>query len=231
METRLNLKIVDPYNIQLGNHFHDLIKRYHFIAQALNIDKEEKNDKSLPNWGYIEAVQLKYYGLVEALWNSNLIKPNMKVVDVGCGYGTTLFNVAMQFNHYHKHSGSKLFNNTYTGIEKDPDYIDRFQYLKSLWKDNDMMLTIKNADIIEEQYGDYDLILSYCPYRDVKMANALYKKIFGEMKSGSILIEHFNDGKGHNEILINSYKELSNNTLQVATLLFGGKKSAVYIKL
>ena len=29
------------------------------------------------DWGYVEANQKKYYGIVEALWNANLIKKNM----------------------------------------------------------------------------------------------------------------------------------------------------------
>ncbi len=229
MKTTFDLEIVDAYNLQLGNAFHEVIKKYVNIADALNFDREEKNDLSLnTDWGYVEAKQKKYYGLVEALWNSNLIKKNMNICDLGCGFGTTLFNIAFQFRHYKNALQDKnIFNNIYTGIEIDKDYIDRFKYVKTMWDKYDLTLNMVNEDIMTHDCKDYDLITSYSPIKNNEKLYEMYKHIFSSLKKGCIFIEHYGNGLGKSEMLLEICKE---SLLSKVTLLFGGKKQTIFIK-
>jgi SAM-dependent methyltransferase len=231
-QSELKVKIVDTHNIQLGDHFNEMIKKYVFVADALNINKKEIekefNKGKIKESGYIEGNQRTYYGLVEALWNSKLIKPTMNIVDIGCGYGTTLFNVALQFQNYSKNNGQKLFINNYTGIEKDKEIIKRWKYLRHLWDNFIMSTNIINADLMTCSYSDYDLILSYAPYQESHHLAEMYYKIFIEMKSGALFLERRKFGEDYpKNPLPDVYKKCD---MEEVTLLFGGKPQSIFVK-
>lgn len=230
MKTKLDIEIVDAYNVQLGNAFHEVIKKYVNISDALNFDREEKNDLSLnKDWGYVEANQKKYYGIVEALWNANLLKKNMSICDLGCGMATSIFNIAFQFRHYKNAiQDEELFNNKYTGIEIDKDYIERLRYVKPMWDKYDLELNVINEDIMTHDFKNYDLITSYSPIKNNKKLHEMYVRIFNSLNKGCIFIEHYGSGLGEGDIILDIFK---NNSLYKAELLFGGKKQFIFIKI
>jgi len=228
MNTTLNFEIIDTYNIQLGDYFNEVIKNYINVVEILNYDQKIKLENNKENWAYIEAKQKSYYGLIEALWNSNLIKKNMNVLDIGSGYGTTLFNLAFQFKHYKKCIEENIFNNTYTGIEIDKTIINRLKYINTIWEKNDLVYNIINKDVMDHNYSQYDLITCYTPLKNEENLYKMYEKIFKEIKEKTLFIEHYNHGLGVNKIL---YKNIKQFNLGSATLLFGGKKQNIYFKL
>ena len=73
-------------HILWSNHINSAVKNYSVIADAINPDNLIK-EKSDINFGYVEGTQCKYYGMVESLWNSGVLKDNMKVIDLGGGLG------------------------------------------------------------------------------------------------------------------------------------------------
>jgi len=99
MEATFKINMLDTFNIQQGDHFNSMVNEYSTISKAVNPDND-KDGKSTTHFEYIEGVQRKYYGLVEALSNSGLLKDNMKIVDLGCGLCTTLYNIMGQFKSY-----------------------------------------------------------------------------------------------------------------------------------
>ena len=228
MDTPLQLKISDPYNIQLGNHFNDIILKYISVADSLNINANEKYENNLEEYPYIEARQQDYYGLIEALWNSGVLKRNMNIIDIGCGFGTTLYNIAHQFKHYNDAIGDSYFNISFTGIENDKKILKRWQYLENLWKPLKVSKEIKEADLKKGiDYKDYDLILTFHPLRENKEMVEAYKDIFNQMKKGAIFFEYMESGKGHASQIIELQKEFS---FSIGKLMFGGKIQSILIK-
>jgi len=217
VETTIKFKMVDTCSIQLGDHFNTMVGNYITIAKVINPDRVILHHDN-ENHKYIEANQKQYYGLIEALANSNLLKNNSKIVDLGCGLCTTLYNLSLQFLHYN-------INANFYGIEHNKELIDTFtNYLSPLWTSNKPSLSLE--DIMKSDLTNYDLILSYQPLKGDNVRN-MYNKISNEMKSGSIFYEHRHKEKECREILNNC---MSKNNIEPITLLFGGEKQPLFIK-
>jgi len=215
MEATFKINMVDICDIQLGDHFNTLVNKYSNIAQTLNPDKFNKEKLDL-NFSYVESKQRKYYGLVETLWNSGLLKDNMKIIDLGCGLCTTLYNLNLQFKNYNIPS-------SFYGVEYNEELLKIFgKYLSPLWENNFPKFAL--GDIMDCDLSQYDLILSYQPFKDLELLEKMYNKVFSEMKSGSIFHEH--NYKDCNETLQRSV----NNNIEPKIFLFGGEKQPLFIK-
>jgi cyclopropane fatty-acyl-phospholipid synthase-like methyltransferase len=202
-------------HINWGDHFSNSVRKYSIIADSINTDKDVVDNKTTHL--YKEALQRKYYGMVESLWNSGLLKEDMKIIDLGCGLCTTLYNLNLQFKKY------ELKANFY-GVDHNEELLKLFtKHLSQFWTDN--KLHVGPKDIMECDLSDYDLILSYQPFK-VSHMDKMYDKVFKEMKAGSIFHEH-NAYKDCREVLINSS---SKNNMEEKVLLFGGEKQTLFIK-
>ena len=225
METTIKLKMVDTCNIQLGNHFNNIVNDYSTIAKAISPDKTI-DKKSELYFEYVEGLQRKYYGLVEALANNGILRDNIKVVDLGCGLCTTLYNIMGQFKGY------GLSANFY-GIEHNDELLKSFnKYLSPLWEDNIPYFSV--GDIMECELSYYDLILTFQPFKKLDDINSMYDRVFEKMKVGSIFHEHMVNGAKvvHNleeckQALFNSANK---NNMEQRVLLFGGQKQILFIK-
>ena len=172
------------------------------------------------NWNYIEGKQKRYYGLYEALYNSNFItNNNFKVMDIGCGACSTLYNVSRQFKQY----GANIECN---GVEHNKEIINLFQkYLYNLW--DNTKLSLFTQDLFEHNYSEYDLILSYLPLKKPIDQEKMYSKIFNEMKPGALFHEHYGEGKGKDDLLLNMDKKINIKPIE---LLFGGRVNYLFLK-
>tara|TARA_R110000751_G_scaffold39596_1_gene93887 strand:- start:1149 stop:1829 length:681 start_codon:yes stop_codon:yes gene_type:complete len=225
METTIKLKMVDTCNIQLGNHFNNIVNDYSTIAKAISPDKTI-DKKSELHFEYIEGVQRKYYGLVEALSNNGLLSDNIKVVDLGCGLCTTLYNIMGQFKAY------GIPANFY-GVEYNEELLKTFvKYLSPLWGDNVPSFMV--CDIMKCDVSDYDLILTYQPFKKLDDINNMYDKVFKEMKIGSIFYEHMINGASPvykleecKELFLNNVNKYN---MEKRVLLFGGERQILFIK-
>ena len=168
-------------HILWSNHINSAVKNYSVIADAINPDNLIK-EKSDINFGYVEGTQCKYYGMVESLWNSGVLKDNMKVIDLGCGLCTTLYNLNLQFKNYE-------IKADFYGIDHNEELLKLVtKHLSQFWVDNE--LSIGSKDIMECDLSDYDLILTYLPFKKLEDVNNMYNKIFKGMKVGSVFHEH-----------------------------------------
>jgi cyclopropane fatty-acyl-phospholipid synthase-like methyltransferase len=202
-------------HINWGNHFSNSVRKYSIIADSINTDKDVVDNKTTHL--YKEALQRKYYGMVESLWNSGLLKEDMKIIDLGCGLCTTLYNLNLQFKKY------ELKGNFY-GVDYNEELLKLFtKHLSQFWVDN--KLTVGPKDIMECDLSDYDLILSYQPFKS-NYIDKMYNKVFKEMKTGSIFHEH----SGYDDCREVLMGVSSKNDMEEKVLLFGGEKQFLYIK-
>ena len=202
-------------HINWGDHFSNSVRKYSIIADSINTDKDVVDNKTTHL--YKEALQRKYYGMVESLWNSGLLKEDMKIIDLGCGLCTTLYNLNLQFKKYELKA-------TFYGVDYNEELLKLFtKHLSQFWKDN--KLHVGPKDIMKCELSDYDLILSFQPFK-ANYIDKMYNKVFKEMKKDSIFYEH-TPHKDCREVLINSSTK---NNMEVKTLLFGGERQFLYIK-
>lgn len=213
--TTLNIKLLDPFNIQLGDNFNNLINQYVCIAKSLT--QHDPGNKI--NYEYIEGIQKNYYGMFEALYNKDLIKEKTKIIDIGCGVCSTLYNLSKQFKYY------KADIECY-GVEYNKELIKLFQkYLYNLW--DDTKLSLFTQDLFEHNYSEYDLILCFTPFKKEEDLEKTYTKVFNEMKPGALFFENWDAGKGKNDVLLNMYKKPNIKTIN---LLFGGRINYLFTK-
>jgi hypothetical protein len=202
-------------HIQWGDHLNNTIKKYSIIADAINPDKNV--DDSSTTHPYKESAQRKYYGMVESLWNSGLLKEDMKVMDLGCGLCTTLYNLNLQFKNYEIRAD-------FYGIDHNEELLKlTTKHLSQFWVDNKLSIGLNG--IMDFDSSDYDLILSYQPFKD-DYVGKMYDKIFREMKTGSIFYEH-SGFSSCREVLMESSSE---NNMKERVLLFGGEKQTLFLK-
>ena len=203
-------------HVQWGDHLNNAVKKYSIIADVINPDKNIK-DNNTTTWHYKEGSQNKYYGMVESLWNSGLLKEDMKVIDLGCGLCTTLYNLNLQFKTYE-------INAEFYGIDHNEELLKlTTKHLSQFWVDN--KLSIGLNDIMDVDLSDYDLILSFQAFKDDHI-DKMYNKVFKEMKTGSVFYEHSGFGTCREALMESS----SENNMEERALLFGGEKQILFIK-
>ena len=202
-------------HMQWGDHLNDTVKKYSIIADAINPDKNiDDNSTTHP---YKEAAQRKYYGMVESLWNSGLLKEDIKIIDLGCGLCTTLYNLNLQFKNYE-------IKADFYGVDHNEELLKLFtKHLLQFWVNNKLSIGLK--DIMKFDLSDYDLILSYQPFKD-DYVDKMYDKVFKEMKTGSIFYEH----SGFSDCRVALQRSANKHNIEEKFLLFGGEKQTIFIK-
>ena len=125
------------------------VTTYKNIASTINPHKDNKFVDKFKE-GYVEGKQDNYEGFIDALFNSNLLKPQgtLNICDVGFGLGTTLYNISQQLKTYEDFSTSNnlalnlsywgtLQHVGYYGVEYDKELIDKFeQHLSMFWSNS-----------------------------------------------------------------------------------------------
>jgi hypothetical protein len=87
----------------------------------------------------------------------------------------------------------------FTGIEKNSEYVTFVESrLANLWQGR---LNLINGDIMQQDYSKHNIIYSYSQFNNTKKLDAMYTKIRDDIKVGSVLIEHTNNGLGSMESL------------------------------
>jgi 2-polyprenyl-3-methyl-5-hydroxy-6-metoxy-1,4-benzoquinol methylase len=212
-------------HILWSDHLNTTVKKYSIIADAIKPDKllEKKSDI---NFEYVEGTQCKYYGMVESLWNSGILKDNMKVIDLGCGLCTTLYNLNLQFKNYE-------IKADFYGIDHNEELLKLVtKHLSQFWVDNE--LSVGPKDIMECDLSGYDLILTFLPFKELEDIDNMYNKVFKEMKVGSVFHEHVINGAKLVHKLGECRQLILNNAnkhnMEEKVLLFGGEKQFLYIK-
>ena len=166
------------------------------------IEKMEINDLANDDtWHYIESDIVKNKKLIKKLDEFGLLKKENNVCDCGIGLGKTLFDIYINSKNI-----NKKFN--FYGIEKEEHYIHLFENnLRNYWKGD---IKIFNEDIMDHNYSNYNIVYTYTPFKKQKDLKTFYKKIIDEIKDGSLLIEHIEDGKGMSNCLLDISKEYEN---------------------
>lgn len=143
-------------------------------------------------WLYIQSNLDNNIFLLKKMEDMGLIPDSGKVCDCGIGLGTAIFDIYLQS----KEIGKKY---TFTGIEKQEKYIGYLnEYLFDFWNGE---LELVHGDLMDQNYGVFDIVYSYTPFRDMEKLRNFYLKIISEMRAGSILVENKNYGLGEKEIL------------------------------
>ena len=131
---------------------------YYSISKSLFTDFDDKKNEfdSEQEWHYILSNLDQNIFLLKRLDDLNLLKDSIKMVDCGIGLGTTLYDFYLQ---------SKEFKNKtfyFTGIEKHEIYTEFLK--KNLLEKWNGELTLIEDDIINQNYGDYDIVYTYTPF-------------------------------------------------------------------
>jgi len=151
-------------------------------------------------WLYIQSNLDQNIFLLKNLENHGLLPDSARICDCGIGLGTALFDIYLQS----KDLGKEY---SFIGIEKQTNYVDYLnESLLSFWNED---LEIISGDLMEQRYGEYDIVYCYTPFRDVDKLSNFYLKVISEMSEGSILIENKNWGLGEGEILSTISEDIS----------------------
>ena len=143
-------------------------------------------------WLYIQSNLSQNIFLLKKLGDLGLIPDSGKICDCGIGLGTAIFDIYLQSKDIEK-------NYSFVGIEKQSSYLEFLrERLLGFWNGN---LEIVEGDLMDQKYGEYDIVYCYTPFRDAEKLKEFYLKVISEMSEGSILIENNKCGLGEGEIL------------------------------
>lgn len=149
-------------------------------------------------WHYLLSDLEMNIFLLKRLDNLGLLKQKNSICDAGIGLGSALFDLFLQSEDL----TDKSF--TFAGIEKSDRYMDFLKInLLDFWMGK---LSLIQSDIMDCDYSTYDIIYTYCPFKNDQKLMDFYTKVVEEMKPESILIEHRNYGLGMNRCLEEFYQ-------------------------
>jgi len=144
-------------------------------------------------WHYLLSDLEMNIFLLKRLDNLGLLKQRNSICDAGIGLGSALFDLFLQSEDL----TDKNF--TFTGIEKSERYMNFLKRnLLDFWMGK---LSLVQSDIMDCDYSTYDIIYTYCPFKNEEKLMDFYTKVVEEMNPESILIEHRNYGLGMNKCL------------------------------
>ena len=169
----------------------DLIEYYNITSNFTSNLTVDVFTNAGENYNILSDINQNIF-LLNQMNQMNLLKEVNHICDCGIGLGNTLFEIYLQSKEL-----DKLFS--FTGIEKQKVYFDFIkENLLHLWKDR---LILKNDDLMNIDYSPYNIIYSYSPFNNYNQLKLMYNKISSEIESGSIVIEHANQGLGHFNLL------------------------------
>jgi hypothetical protein len=143
-------------------------------------------------WLYIQSNLDQNIFLLRRLDDLGLLPVVGRVCDCGIGLGTALFDIYLQSKDLCK-------DYSFVGIEKQTRYLDYIvDNLLDFWNGD---LEVIDGDLMDQDYGGFDIIYCYTPFRDILKLRLFYLKLISEMSIGSILVENKNFGLGEGGIL------------------------------
>jgi len=171
-----------------------LLLEYHAAASALCTEfdgnKPEFSDKQ--QWHYIMSDMEQNILLLKRLHERGLVKDGSKMADCGIGLGTALYDFFLQ-------SKELGLDFSFAGIEKHAPYL---QFLKDSLIDRwEGKLDLIEGGIEDQSYGEYDIVYSFTPFRDLDKLKDFYEKVASELKPGAIFIENKCGGLGMRNML------------------------------
>ena len=171
-----------------------LLLEYHSMAESMwtQFDGNKPEFADGQKWYYIMSDMEQNIFLLKRLYERGLIKDGAKMVDCGIGLGTALYDFFLQS----KYLGLSF---EFFGIESHDPYA---HYLKNCLMDRwDGNLELIEGCIEDQEYGAYDIIYSFTPFRNLEKLKEFYEKVAAEMKPGSIFIENKCGGLGMQNML------------------------------
>ena len=124
-------------------------------------DKDQKHKWiPFPCGSFIDAC-------LEAFFLTGGVVKTKTFLDIGCGIGTKVMLADVLFDAH--------------GLELSEEYLKVAKLIgcRNVWQEDAMEY---------ENYGDYDILYFYCPFRDEFSQVKFEKFIYSQMKSGAILI-------------------------------------------
>jgi SAM-dependent methyltransferase len=146
-----------------GKHF--LTPNRHDLFVDMQIAGRDEDSQSSNTYPYITLWHEEFVKRVD-----RLLKPGMRVVDVGCGAGDKL----LAFN--------ELCNElTITGIEHHPVMAKVARYVAPF-------ANVIEGDAFLQDFGEYDLVYMYRPIPDRFLQAQLQRHVMNTMRPGAILV-------------------------------------------
>jgi len=190
------------------------LEEYRGKTRPLGIVPVETDER----YGYYETDQRVLTNFINSLYNANLLNNEVKLIDVGCGLSTTLYNFYLQLKEDNRFK-FELF-----GIEGDPIIAEKFEKeLLSFFQGN-LSFSFNEAEKIN--YSKYNVVYLYSPMKYEGMCR-LYDKIFSEIKPGTIVYDAYLYGKGLNDVIDSRIIKFGLTKIQ---LEFGGIKHEIHVK-
>lgn len=178
----------------LAGHTLSLINAFdhYFKEEGEKEHKKDGNEKKY--YRYIPLNRLKLWNMLYTLknklieeeeWNNK----HVKLLDVGCGIGTTLM------------LAGRLYYKPY-GIEINKTLVDAGRRLSNhFYEEASISLNqqprISHHDALRyDRYKEFDVIYYYCPIEDSKLQQKLELRIESKMKKGAYLIPQLKQDEG-----------------------------------
>ena len=176
-------------------------KEYREKSTFLNNDFVNQNNE----WYNIEPTEsMIIERIIPRIINLTPNKDSFKICDAGIGLGTTM---------YCFYEETKVFKDKdfkFYGVEKYKEYVDFFNNnLKQYWDDK---IVIYTNDIMKHNYGEYDIVYTYAPFKKEGDLMCLYQKIIDELKTDSVLFEYALNGNGFYNTIQKTHKNNQNKT-------------------
>lgn len=148
---------------------------------AFYYDGQKREYVESDEWHYLLSdLELNIF-LLKRLDNFGLLKQKNKICDAGIGLGSALYDLYLQSQDL----TDKHFE--FIGIEKNKKYIEFLnKNLIEFWNGK---LELIEEDIMNCDYSEYDVIYSYCPFKNETRIMEFYTKLANEMKVGSCVID------------------------------------------
>jgi hypothetical protein len=174
---------------------HPLLARYWEICRGMFCDFDGGKREFLERgeWHYIPSQAEQNIDIFKRMKKAGILPSDgAKICDCGFGLGEALFDLWIQ-------SKEMGMSYSFSGIERHQPYIDYFrEKLEPMWSGS---ISLIEGDIMSQDLSGYDMIYSYCPFKDMGRLIEYYSKIARETKPGTILLEYREDGFGTSRIL------------------------------
>lgn len=191
------------------------LKEYYRHTLKLGIGPSETEER----YGYYETEQNILTNFLKALYEEKLVNENIKLIDVGCGLSTTLYNFYLQSQLMKDKFKLELY-----GIEADPMTAMKFEKELLPFFDGNMIFSMNEAE--EISYERFDIVYLYSPMKYDGMCK-LYDKIFKEIKPGTVVYDAYLYGKGLMDCIESRVEKFG---LYKQVLEFGNKKHIIHVK-
>jgi hypothetical protein len=174
---------------------HPRLMQYLADAQGLFTDFDGSRGEFINSdeWHYIQSELEQNIFLLRRLDERGLLGEKNSVFDCGIGLASTMFDLYLQSSEIE----GKEFR--FSGVEKHTRYTDFLEKnLMGYWDGN---LEVVVGDIMDQNFSGHDIVYTYSPFKTEEKLMEFYNKIVSEIRTGALIIESRNCGKGFKETL------------------------------